>query len=92
MLAHCVAAGDRAAVIQALDALGDSFIRASAADRPARVARIDEKVLALLKELTLLGYFTSEVGATKALAYEAVPGDYRGCVDLRPGQRAWATR
>ena len=47
--------------------------------------------LGLLRELTVLGYFTSEVGATQALAYEAVPGGYRGCVDLKPGQKAWAT-
>ena len=45
---------------------------------------------ALLRDLTLVGYFTSEVGATEALAYVAVPGAYRGCTDLKPGQKAWA--
>jgi len=30
----------------------------------------------MMKELTLLGYFTSEVGATKALRYLPVPGRY----------------
>ena len=44
----------------------------------------------LMKELTLLGYFTSEVGATQALAYVPIPGRYEGCVDLEPGQKAWA--
>lgn len=44
----------------------------------------------LMKELTLLGYFTSEVGATQALAYVAVPGQYVGCVKMTPGQKAWA--
>lgn len=44
----------------------------------------------LMKELTLLGYFTSEEGATKALAYLPIPGKYEGCVDLEPGQKAWA--
>lgn len=44
----------------------------------------------LMKELTLLGYFTSEEGATKALAYVPVPGRYDGCIDLTPGQKAWA--
>ena len=44
----------------------------------------------LMKELTLLGYFTSESGATQALDYVAVPGRYDGCVDLKPGQKAWA--
>lgn len=44
----------------------------------------------LIKELTLLGYFTSEPGATQALEYVAVPGRYDGCIDLKPGQKAWA--
>lgn len=44
----------------------------------------------LMKELTLLGYFTSEPGATQALAYVQIPGRYDGCIDLEPGQKAWA--
>ncbi|QRR01090.1 gluconate 2-dehydrogenase subunit 3 family protein [Dyadobacter sandarakinus] len=44
----------------------------------------------LVKELTLLGYFTSEEGATQALEYVPVPGRYDGCIDLKPGQKAWA--
>jgi hypothetical protein len=45
----------------------------------------------ILKDLTLLGFFTSRIGATQVLTYEAVPGGYRGCQELRPGQKAWAT-
>ena len=41
----------------------------------------------ILKDLTLVGFFTSRIGATQVLAYEAVPGGYRGCLDLRPGQK-----
>jgi hypothetical protein len=44
----------------------------------------------LMKELTLLGYFTSEQGAQQALEYVPVPGRYEGCIDLKPGQKAWA--
>ncbi|MFM9091974.1 MAG: gluconate 2-dehydrogenase subunit 3 family protein [Verrucomicrobiota bacterium] len=44
-----------------------------------------------VKDLTLLGYFTAEAGATQALRYDPVPGAYRGSVPLRPGDRAWAT-
>ena len=61
-------------------------------ERQRRVERMAPDALGLLRELTLLGYFTSEIGATQAMAYEAVPGGYRGCVDLKPGQKAWATR
>jgi gluconate 2-dehydrogenase gamma chain len=44
------------------------------------------------KELTLLGFFTSEVGATKVLQYAAVPGAYHGCVPLKQAGegRTWA--
>lgn len=44
----------------------------------------------LMKELTLLGYFTSEIGCKQALAYVEVPGKYEGCVKMTPGQKAWA--
>jgi gluconate 2-dehydrogenase gamma chain len=46
-----------------------------------------------MKELTMLGYFTSEVGATKVLQYEAVPGAYKGCIPLSEAGngKAWAT-
>lgn len=45
----------------------------------------------MMKELTLLGFFTSEVGATKALRYVAVPGKYEGCIPYNKGDKAWAT-
>ena len=44
-----------------------------------------------IKELTLLGYFTSELGATQALRYDPVPGAYRGSVRISDGDRSWAT-
>lgn len=45
----------------------------------------------LVKQLTLMGFFTSEPGATKALRYIAVPGRYDGCVPYKKGDKAWAT-
>jgi hypothetical protein len=45
----------------------------------------------MMKELTLLGYFTSEIGATKALRYIAIPGKYDGDVPYKKGDKAWAT-
>ena len=44
----------------------------------------------MMKQLTLLGYFTSEIGATQALRYVAVPGKYEGCIPYKKGDRAWA--
>lgn len=45
----------------------------------------------MAKELTVLGFFTSEAGATQVLQYEAVPGAYHGCVPLAEVGKAWAT-
>ena len=45
----------------------------------------------LISELTYLGYYTSEIGATKALRYVHIPVRYESCVPLQPGQKAWAT-
>src|SRR3954471_8959181 len=44
----------------------------------------------LMKELTLLGYFTSEPGATQALRYVETPGKYEGCIPYKKGEKAWA--
>lgn len=44
----------------------------------------------MMKELTLLGYFTSEIGCTQALRYVERPGRYEGCIPYTRGQRAWA--
>ncbi|GAB3704983.1 gluconate 2-dehydrogenase subunit 3 family protein [Spirosoma flavus] len=45
----------------------------------------------LVKELTVLGYFSSEIGCTQALEYVKIPGRYEGVVKLKEGQKAWAT-
>jgi len=45
----------------------------------------------MMKQLTLLGYFTSEIGATKALRYIAIPGHYSGSIPYKKGDKAWAT-
>lgn len=45
-----------------------------------------------LKEYTVKGYCTSQLGAQQGLAYLPIPGSYRGCIPLTPGQKAWATK
>jgi gluconate 2-dehydrogenase gamma chain len=44
-----------------------------------------------VKELTILGFFTSEPGATQVLQYNQVPGPFQGCVPLEKVGKAWAT-
>lgn len=43
-----------------------------------------------LKELILVGYYTSEIGATQELRYELVPGSWQADIPLNEGDRAWA--
>ncbi len=38
----------------------------------------------MMKELTLLGYFTSDKIMQEVLSYNPVPGKYEGCVDIGP--------
>lgn len=43
-----------------------------------------------IKELTMFGYFTSEIGCTQTLRYEEAPGRFEPCVPYTPGEAAWA--
>jgi len=43
-----------------------------------------------MKEFTVTGYCISQIGATQALEYLPVPGQFIGDVPLKPGQKAWA--
>lgn len=85
---------------------GTDFMSASADQRTALLTAIDKEAkdyknakkpedpahyFTLMKQLTLTGFFTSEVGATKALRYIAVPGKYEGSVPYKKGDKAWAT-
>lgn len=43
----------------------------------------------MMKELTILGYFSSELGATKALRFTEVPGRFDGAAPYQKGEHAW---
>lgn len=45
----------------------------------------------IVKELVLLGFFTSQVGASEVLKYEQVPGPFKGCVPFADVGKTWAT-
>lgn len=72
---------------------GKSFVGLDTAQKNEMLKQttVDNKEFFLrMKELTVTGYFTSEIGATKALEYLPIPGRFEGCVPLKPGQKAWA--
>jgi hypothetical protein len=51
--------------------------------------RADFKVL---KQYICFGYYTSEVGATKELRYDPVPGGFKGSIPYKSSDPSWATR
>jgi hypothetical protein len=53
------------------------------ADAPAHYFR-------MMKELALLGYFTSEIGYTQHMRYRETPGRFDPCADHAPGEKIWA--
>ena len=102
-VAECLPAGERTAFRTGLDELNAACRRTHGVDldraAPAAVATLLREAetagtpfLKALKGLTVLGYGTSRIGATQALADDQAPGRYRGCIDLAPGQRTWAER
>jgi hypothetical protein len=77
--------------------VGDHFASMTQADRENWLRRIDAEArtnpdhyLNVVRDLSLQAYFSSEIGATKALRYIMTPGKWVGCVPLEAGQRAWA--
>ncbi|MEG3176702.1 gluconate 2-dehydrogenase subunit 3 family protein [Sphingomonas sp. RB3P16] len=80
-------------------ARGD-FLARTAAERAGILRRVDAATYAAnavaspwkqIKSLILIGYYTSQVGASKELRYELVPGRYDNDLPLHPGDRAWSS-
>jgi hypothetical protein len=60
---------------------------------PLRASRISDTpahYFRMMKELTLLGYFTSEIGCTQAQRYVESPGRFEPCAPYTPGEKTWA--
>ena len=60
----------------------------------SKMARDNEfnTFFSLMKNMTVLGYFNSEAGATMAANYDKIPGRYEGCIPINKyGGKIWAT-
>lgn len=83
---------------------GKSFMESAPAERTALLNQIDREArehaktkardvephyFRLMRELTLVAYFSSEIGATKALRYVESPGAYRGDEPYVKGDKLW---
>jgi hypothetical protein len=86
----------RLTVVEALDreqkAVMDARRPAPTSRAPVPESNNDDPAhyFRMMKELTLLGFFTSEVGCTKALRYIEAPGRFDPCAPYAPGDKAWA--
>jgi hypothetical protein len=84
---------------------GGGFMASSPAQRLALLERLDREAIEymrqpgssdrphyfrMMKELTLLGYFTSEIGYTQAQRYVETPGRFEPATTYTVGDKAWA--
>ena len=76
---------------------GKAFVAASPAERTAVLNAIDAQrrkenkhhYFGMIRDLTLLGYFSSEIGCTKAVRYIEVPGAFHGDIPYKKGDPAY---
>lgn len=65
----------------------ERFELIDAIDREAKAT--EDHAFTMIKDLTLWGYFSSEVGCQEALRYNPIPGRYEGCIPYH-NEPAWA--
>lgn len=82
----------RFAVLEALDREQKQEMDARLANDQAPLKE-DEPVhyFRMMKQLAVLGYFTSEIGYTQAMRYIEVPGRFDPCAPYTPGDTIWAS-
>ena len=81
-------AGSRATLVKTVH---DRAVSEELKRKAARTS-LDRPFILMTKELTMLGFFTSEVGATQILQYVPVPGSYHACLPVAEAGngKAWA--
>jgi Gluconate 2-dehydrogenase subunit 3 len=99
MLKDCYKAADHSAFTAGLTALDQAkFLEIDNAARTAILKKIeaeaknnrqDASFWRLIKELTLLGYFTSEIGIKSSFEYVQIPTKFEA-IKLKPNQKAYA--
>ena len=83
---------------------GNDFLKLEPQQQQSVLAEIDAKVFAnnpdlptkladwrKLKSLIVIGYYSSEVGSTRELRYQLIPGRFEPDVKLEGDRRAWSS-
>jgi Gluconate 2-dehydrogenase subunit 3 len=103
MIKDCYAKPEHLSFVEGLTALEqDKFLDMDTQARTARLKKLEAETKAamkaapktipfwrLVKELTLLGYFTSEVGIRDSYEYVQIPTKFE-VIKLKPNQKAYA--
>ena len=81
--------------LDTLNKLPDAFNRLNEQKQTTIVAELDKNLqkntfYKSFKELTIIGYYSSEIGATQELRYDPLPGPYKEIPFTEIG-RAWST-
>lgn len=89
VFAKCLTKDQQELIKEGFSAFANEFNASN--DKSALLAEIDQKAFANdddyawfipIKQYTLVGFFTSQEGETKASNYVPVPGDYKGDIPL----------
>jgi gluconate 2-dehydrogenase gamma chain len=98
MIADWMAPDERKITISGLNRLEEEGFLTLSFDEQARAVHTlleqndGRTFFRLFKQMTVMGFFTSEAGATQVLRYDEIPGIYSGCENLDDvGGRTWAT-
>jgi hypothetical protein len=81
---------------------GTRFVTAAAAEQTNMLIEVDGEAaearragakdkpfFSTMKELTLIGYYTSEIGITQELLFQPATDKYEGCIPLERIGKAW---
>ncbi|MBL0173015.1 MAG: gluconate 2-dehydrogenase subunit 3 family protein [Gemmatimonadaceae bacterium] len=74
----------RLSLLESVDRDAKAYMAGKTAEQPTHYFR-------MIKELTLLGFFTSEIGYTKAMRYVESPGRFDPCAPYTKGETTWAS-
>jgi hypothetical protein len=90
---------------RALEEFGDSFIDIGEERQIAMLSSLEESsngiwmprnaeevpsFIVMAKFLTIVGYYTSEIGATQELRTNIAPGTFKSCIPYQKRGRAWS--
>ncbi len=102
-LFHCYSQNSQKQYIEIVDKISkagrhENFIKLAFTEQQQILREIEQQIgfsetdryqFSQLKYLLVFGFFTSEVGSTKALIYQPVPGGFKGSIKIDETTKDW---